>query len=107
MKILFDETLWVGAYMSLLSSVRLSYEDARRDRITAESDQPRQPRPLSSLLNQFLPRSPGWGGEEGQASHLHSFLHLTSREPPGDRRLPAKKVSQGQHQGGEGGRGKV
>ena len=66
MKILFDETLWVGAYMSLLSFVHLSYEDARRDRITAESDQPRQPRPLSSLLNQFLPRSPGGEGKRGK-----------------------------------------
>lgn len=66
-----------------------------------------QARPHSSLLNPSCPCSLGRGGEEGGLLLLLSAWLLTSRGPPGDRRLPAEKMSKGQYQGGKEGRGRA
>ena len=51
----------------------------RRDN-SRESDWPGQPQPISSLLNQSRPRSPGWGGEESRPSHT-LVSHLSPSWP--------------------------
>lgn len=55
----------------------------------------------SSLLNQSCSCSPG--GKRRCGGHGFGFaaLPLTSRRPPGDRRLPAEKMGKGRCQGGE------